>query len=120
MHKRLVQFSAIIFITITTSLAFCQNTPAAAPDLTKETEGGIPVTDHLTIEKCGGCHQADSYGNLSRISWIRTTPEGWEEAIKRMVELNNVRLGPDEAHRIVRYLSNAHGLAPEETQPVRW
>ncbi len=118
MHIRFLYFSAIFFITA--CLAVCQELSAPAPDLTKETQGGIPVTDHLTVEKCGGCHQADSFGNLTRISWIRTTPEGWEEAIKRMVELNGVRLNPEDARRIVRYLANDHGLAPEETQPVRW
>src|ERR1700756_2531479 len=50
-------------------------------------EEGIPVTDQLVVSKCSGCHQADAKGNLSRISYIRTTPEGWEEAIKRMVRL---------------------------------
>ena len=52
-----------------------------------ETEAGIPVTDATTKEKCGACHTADAKGNLSRISWVRTTPEGWAQAIKRMVKL---------------------------------
>jgi len=41
-------------------------------------EEGIPVTSELVLNKCGGCHVKDAKGNLSRISWIRTTPEGWE------------------------------------------
>ncbi len=41
----------------------------------EETEAGIPVTDKLTREKCGTCHTPDAQGNLSRISWLRTTPE---------------------------------------------
>ena len=116
MKLRFVFLSTIILASA--SLVVCQD--ASAPDPTKETQGGIPVTDKLTIAKCGGCHQADSHGNLTRISWIRTTPEGWEEAIKRMVELNGVQLGPDEAHQIVKYLADDHGLAPEETAPIRW
>ena len=121
MHTRFGRLSAIILTTV--SLAICQDASdgdKSAPDPTKETQGGIPVTDRLTIEKCGSCHQADSHGNLTRISWIRTTPEGWEEAIKRMVQLNGMKLAPEEAHQIVQYLADDHGLAPEETQPVRW
>lgn len=111
-----------IIVLVATAFAFGQNTKtdAAKPDPTKETESGIPVTDKLTLAKCGGCHTTDSYGNLSRISWIRTTPEGWQEAIKRMVQLNGVQLGPEDARHIVRYLANEHGLAPEEVQPHRW
>lgn len=85
-----------------------------------ETEAGIPVTDALTIAKCGGCHAADSKGNLSRISWSRTTPEGWSQAIKRMVRLNGAVITPDESRAIVKYLSGAHGLAPEEARPVMY
>jgi quinohemoprotein amine dehydrogenase len=122
MHLRFLRFSALPLLAV--GLAFCQETvpldASSGADPTKETEPGIPVTDKLTIEKCGSCHHQDSYGNLTRISWIRTTPEGWEEAIKRMVELNGVKLEREDALQIVRYLSHDHGLAPEETQPVRW
>ncbi|HTS24449.1 MAG TPA: quinohemoprotein amine dehydrogenase subunit alpha [Bryobacteraceae bacterium] len=83
-------------------------------------EEGIPVTDELTISKCSSCHAKDDKGNLTRISWIRTTPEGWEEAIKRMVRLNGMTLEPVEAKAILKYLSNSHGLAPEEAKPVMY
>ncbi len=84
------------------------------------TEEGIPVTDALTISRCSSCHTKDAKGNLSRISWIRTTPEGWEEAIKRMVRLNGVKLEPADAKAILKYLSNYQGLAPEEARPVMY
>jgi len=84
------------------------------------TEDGIPVTDALTVSRCSACHTKDDKGNLSRISWIRTTPEGWEEAIKRMVRLNGVKLEPADAKAILKYLSNYHGLAPEEAKPVMY
>ncbi len=84
------------------------------------TEEGIPVTDALTVARCSSCHTKDAKGNLSRISWIRTTPEGWEEAIKRMVRLNGVTLEPADAKAILKYLSNYHGLAPEEARPVMY
>lgn len=83
-------------------------------------EEGIPVTNPLVISKCGGCHQKDDQGNLSRISWERSTPEGWEEAIKRMVRLNGLSITPAEARAIVKYLGTYHGLAPEEAKPVMY
>ena len=83
-------------------------------------EEGIPVTDSVTLAKCGTCHQRDAKSNLSRISWERTTPEGWEEAIKRMVRLNGLSITPDEARHVVKYLSSSHGLAPEEAKSVMY
>jgi quinohemoprotein amine dehydrogenase len=83
-------------------------------------EEGIPVTSQLVISKCGGCHTKDPKGNMLRISWERATPEGWEEAIKRMVRLNGVQLTPDEARSIVKYLATYHGLAPEEAKAVMY
>lgn len=83
-------------------------------------EEGIPVTNELVIEKCAGCHTKDAKGNLARISWERTTPEGWEEAIKRMVRLRGLSIKPEEARAIVKYLSTDHGLAPEEAVPVMY
>jgi quinohemoprotein amine dehydrogenase len=83
-------------------------------------EEGIPVTDALVISKCGTCHTKDDKGNLSRISWERATPEGWEEAIKRMVRLNGLQITPAEARSVLKYLATYHGLAPEEAKPVMY
>lgn len=91
--------------------------PRAAEEKAEE---GIPVTDPLVISKCGTCHTKDDKGNLSRISWERAAPEGWEEAIKRMVRLNGLTLTPTEARSILKYLSTYHGLAPEEAKPVMY
>jgi quinohemoprotein amine dehydrogenase len=91
--------------------------PPAAPE--KPTEG-IPVTDPLVIARCSSCHKQDDKGNLTRISWERTTPEGWEEVIKRMVRLNGLTLKPEEARAIVKSLSASHGLAPEEARAVTY
>jgi len=81
-------------------------------------EEGVPVTDQLTIEKCSPCHKQDDKRNLTRISWVRTTPEGWQQAIKRMLRLHGLTLTPDEARQVVRYLASSHGLAPEEARPA--
>src|SRR5215472_1766845 len=95
--------------------------PAGTPPRAEEKpEEGIPVTDPLVIAKCGTCHTKDDKGNLSRISWERSTPEGWEEALKRMVRLNGLQITPAEARSVVKYLATSHGLAPEEAKPVMY
>lgn len=76
----------------------------------------IPVTDPLVVAKCSGCHRKDDKGNLSRISWLRSAPEGWQQALKRMVRLHGVSLTPDEARKVVQYLGDQHGLAPDEAK----
>jgi quinohemoprotein amine dehydrogenase len=96
------------------------NQPAARPAPEEKPEEGIPVTDQLVIAKCGTCHTRDDKGNLSRISWERSTPEGWEESIKRMVRLNSLEITPGEARSVLKYLSTYHGLAPEEAKPVMY
>jgi quinohemoprotein amine dehydrogenase len=94
---------------------------AASADSAKSApEEGIPVTSQLVISRCGACHAKDEKGNLGRISWERATPEGWEEAIKRMVRQQGVRLTADEARSILKYLATDHGLAPEEAKPVMY
>jgi quinohemoprotein amine dehydrogenase len=81
---------------------------------------GIPVDHQLTITKCGGCHPRNAQGMMSRISELRTTPEVWQEIIKRMMRLNGLSIKPEEVRDIVRYLSSNNGLAPEEARPIFW
>ena len=50
--------------------------PVGTPPAEEKPEEGIPVTDPLVLAKCGTCHAKDDKGNLSRISWERSTPEG--------------------------------------------
>jgi quinohemoprotein amine dehydrogenase len=91
-------------------LAWCDETPPA----------GIPIDNQLTIAKCGGCHPRDARGMMTRISQLRTTPEVWQEIIKRMIRLNGMSATPEQVRDIVRYLSGNNGLAPEEAQPIFW
>ncbi len=83
-------------------------------------QAGIPIDDALTIRKCGGCHQRDSNGMMRRLSYMRTSPEVWEQAIKRMVRLNGLAITPVEVRDVLRYLSANNGLAPEEMKPGFW
>src|SRR5690349_17420368 len=102
---------ASVFLLFTATAGLAQSSTEAV---------GIPINDQLTINKCGGCHQRDANGMMRRLSYIRTAPEVWEQAIKRMVRLNNLVIKPEEAREILRYLSNNNGLAPEEAKPVFW
>src|SRR5690606_19962528 len=91
--------------------------PAAAQEQALP-PGGIPVTSELVSRSCSRCHAQGDDGLMSRISYLRKTPEGWSQSIRRMVSLNGLSLEPAEAREIVRYLSNRHGLAPEELRPA--
>src|SRR5262245_43726348 len=83
-------------------------------------EEGIPVTDPLVKEKCGGCHPSDNRGNMRRLSWERASPEGWQQSLKRMTLLNDVDLTPEETKRVLEYLNTNHGLAPKEAVGVMY
>ncbi|MBI5849762.1 MAG: quinohemoprotein amine dehydrogenase subunit alpha [Planctomycetes bacterium] len=86
----------------------------------KEPRKGIPVTFPLVLTHCSRCHAQDERGHMTRISYERKAPEGWSETVKRMIRLNEVKVTPDEAKQIVRYLSNDHGLTREEAERGHW
>ena len=92
-----------------------QPTPTAKPD---DDDGGIPITSEAVRTACGDCHKSDDKQRMSRISYRRTTPEGWQETIRRMVALNKAQLDPAQARDVVKYLSDHLGLAPEELKPA--
>src|SRR5438105_14054726 len=91
----------------------------AAPQVRAQDEG-IPVTNDVVRAKCGSCHKSDDKQRMSRISYRRATPENWEKTIKRMVVLNHATLDPADARVILKYLSDRHGLAPEEARPIEF
>ncbi|HEU4428226.1 MAG TPA: quinohemoprotein amine dehydrogenase subunit alpha, partial [Myxococcota bacterium] len=84
--------------------------------------------EELLRNTCGGCHQPDASGRLSRISEQRKTPEGWAMTIQRMEDLHGITissqdlpLGSADAKRtLVKHLADTQGLAPEETAGFRY
>jgi quinohemoprotein amine dehydrogenase len=104
------------------ALAVALSAPAtsAAQPSQPDTTTGYDITDATVISRCGGCHMRDSTGKIKRLSYMRKTPEGWEASVRRMVTLNGVRLEPEDARAIVKYLSNTLGLAPAELRPGRF
>ena len=103
-------------------LAVAMAVPAATIAQTPPTDDGpgIPIENTTVRQACGSCHRPDDAGRLSRISFRRTTPEGWQQTIRRMVALNDVSLTPETAREVVRYLANTLGLAPEEARPAAY
>ncbi len=57
---------------------------------------------------------------MSRISYLRKNPEGWQTSVRRMATLNGVQIDPVAAREVVRYLANHQGLAPDEAAPGRF
>ena len=82
-------------------------------DADADADTGIPIDDATVRDACASCHAPDDAGRLSRISFRRATPEGWQQTIRRMVMLNDVTIEPETAREVVRYLSNHLGLAPK-------
>lgn len=81
---------------------------------------GLPVTSDLVRRECGACHQVDSQQRMSRISYVRKTPEGWEETIQRMARLHGFRAAPADARKIEQYLSANHGLVASELARIAY
>jgi quinohemoprotein amine dehydrogenase len=104
-------FLNVLVLAIAAKAVLAQNKPPVE---------GIPIDHKLTIEKCGGCHKTDQNGMMGRLSFMRTTPEIWQQTIKRMMRLNGVVATPAEVREIVKYLSNNNGLAPEEQETAFW
>ncbi|MDX1566587.1 MAG: quinohemoprotein amine dehydrogenase subunit alpha [Longimicrobiales bacterium] len=81
---------------------------------------GYPIDEPTIVAECSTCHTQDEEGRLSRISYLRKTPEGWQQSLRRMMALHGVSLQPEQAQAVVRYLANQQGLAPEELRPGRF
>jgi len=81
---------------------------------------GLPVNSELVRRSCGPCHQVDSDQRMSRISYVRKTPEGWEETIQRMARLHGFTASPSDARKIEQYLSANHGLVASELERVAY
>ncbi len=90
----------------------------AAPEATQKPDVGIPISSPVVQKACGPCHTTDEKQQISRLSFQRNTPEGWQDTLKRMVALNGLKIEPQTAREVVKYLSDHLGLAPEEAKPA--
>ena len=128
-EKGLMPMRALIISSLILIGAIAQATQAPAPPTpvnqssaapTAKPEEGIPITDQTVLRACGSCHRPDDKSQMSRISFQRNTPEGWQNTIQRMAALNGLTIDPATARHVVKYLSNNLGLAPEEAKPAMW
>ncbi|WP_256585721.1 MULTISPECIES: quinohemoprotein amine dehydrogenase subunit alpha [Pseudomonas] len=89
--------------------------PAAQPTETNQRDG-------LTIikERCVGCHIAEGNDSFSRISHQRKTPEGWLMTIGRMQNMRGLSINDEDRRTVVKYLADKQGLAPSETDGMRY
>jgi quinohemoprotein amine dehydrogenase len=104
-----------ITLILTTPLLF-------AASLDKDESAGAK----LIRTNCTGCHIPTNEG-LSRISYQRKTPEGWEMTVNRMRLMHGLKITKGDLdikgsglHEIVKYLADNQGLAPNETKGVRY
>ncbi|QXI27855.1 quinohemoprotein amine dehydrogenase subunit alpha [Pseudomonas vanderleydeniana] len=74
----------------------------------------------LLQNKCVGCHLPEGKDSYSRISHQRKTPEGWLMSIARMQTMHGLKIEDDERRTLVKYLADKQGLAPSETDGVRY
>ena len=111
---------AVLWLAASGTAILGQQQPAAPASTAPQAkaEEGIPIADATVQKACGPCHTVDDKQQISRISFRRNTPEGWQETIRRMVALNGLRIEPQTARDVVKYLSNHLGLAPEEARPA--
>ena len=90
---------------------------APATAAAQDGEAGYAITNERVVDRCSRCHEVDEEGRMSRISYLRKTPEGWQTSIRRMVALHGARLNQEDAREIARYLADEQGVAPEELRP---
>lgn len=93
-----------------------KNDDKAKPKKKRPEKAGIPVEDVLVQSLCARCHFRDERNHMTRISYVRKSPEGWARSIKRMGRLHGLQLTPTTAKMLVRSLSNTHGLSRSEAE----
>ena len=80
----------------------------------------IPVESELVRSTCGACHLVDSHLCMSRISYQRKTPEGWEDTVRRMGRTNGIPSSASQAREIIGYLADTQGLTSSEVQGIAY
>jgi len=83
---------------------------------------GDEPKDGLTAvrQSCSGCHPETAPGHFERISAIRETPEGWVMTMFRMRQVHGLSISSKTKDLVLRYLTDAGGLAPSEAAAGRF
>src|SRR5512134_868744 len=80
---------------------------------------GIKVDSDRILAMCTRCH-ANHDGIVSRISFQRKTPEGWEETLWRHKRIHGLAVSREQKEALLMVLSDRHGLAPAEVAPFAY
>jgi quinohemoprotein amine dehydrogenase len=80
---------------------------------------GIKITDGLILSTCTRCH-SNNDGIVSRISFMRKSPEGWEETLWRHKRIHGLSVSREQKESLIHYLSDRQGLAPAEVAPFAY
>lgn len=118
-----VALAALCLLGAASAVADAQRGPSGAAGRggNRDTTTGFKIGNPLVIQYCGDCHVRDTAtGYVSRLSYMRKTPEGWETSVRRMASLNGVKIDPPTARAIVKFLSDSLGLAPAEVKPAQF
>ena len=75
---------------------------------------------NIVKEKCMVCHTVNGEGKVSRIDYVRKTPEGFEATVNRMQRLWGLKLTEEEKRQVIKDLSQARPLAPAETEKIMY
>lgn len=104
-------------LTLMPRLALCLATAVASTLANAD-----PVSDAKALlnTKCMACHVPVEGKGLDRIDDSRRTPEGWDMTIERMIVAHGVKVSSEERQKLVKYLADTRGLAPEETADRRY
>src|ERR1700676_2514552 len=86
-------FLVFSFVCVFSGAAGAQQSPAQQN----------PANNPLVV--CTACHIPKD-GKLDSIESVRMTPEGWRMALSRMVRNHGLALKEDEAHKILKYLTD--------------
>jgi quinohemoprotein amine dehydrogenase len=113
-------FAALVSaaLIVVSGYTHAQTPSTPVPRAPSSNDQGIPIPDKAVQSACGSCHKVDANNVMSRISFQRNTPEGWQDTVRRMASLNGLHIQPAAAREVVRILSNQLGLAPEEVKPA--
>lgn len=95
---------------------------ALAACVALHTPDSLAARDAQSIlqQNCMGCHIPEANNGLSRISHQRKTPEGWLMSIARMQTMHGLQISDEDRRTLVKYLADTQGLAPSETDGVRY
>lgn len=85
-----------------------------------QTAQAAPEGQAIINAKCQACHTPEGNNSLSRISHQRKTPEGWLMSIARMQVMYGLKITDEERRSVVKFLADKQGLAPSETDGVRY